>query len=344
MKHQRWTAALILLWAWAVCQAATYAVDEAYDLGPNSGTAVANNTGVAGRVNTGIWEGFAWDYATQTRSSLPLPGGASMVFVTDISASGNLIVGKAPNTVQIVKWTQTAGSWAAENVAEGEGHGINDAGQIVGFSKNTSVNNWAPCFVDTDNSVTSLPLLGTRNTGQSNDLSQDGTAVVGAIYQDWSSPIPVVWNYTSTWSLSVLPLLAGHAEGGAMGISADGTTVAGFSSLANGDAMHAVVWQWTGTEWTANDLGLGRALNISPSGQWVVGDLNGAWFWTAAGGMQQLGNLHEWNTNSAQDVNDFGYITGDGGPNGAYLMHVVPEPMTLTILALGGAALLRKRM
>jgi hypothetical protein len=77
---------------------------------------------------------------------------------------------------------------------------------------------------------------------------------------------------------------------------------------------------------------------------------NRAMRWTPQGGLTDLNTLIAqgtgWELAEAYDINENGYIVGTGKFNGVYsnyMLKPVPEPATITALALGGIALLRRR-
>ncbi len=115
---------------------------------------------------------------------------------------------------------------------------------------------------------------------------------------------------------------------------------------------------WAVELYTVTDLGtLGGnysyAYGINANGQ-VVGDSGTASgkhaFLYSSSTMMDLNSLitpsSGWMLEAATSINDLGQIVGQGYINGqyhAYLLTPVPEPTALSLLALGGLALARRR-
>jgi probable HAF family extracellular repeat protein len=149
----------------------------------------------------------------------------------------------------------------------------------------------------------------------------------------------------------------GGATSEAAAINGSGQAVGG---AATGDGnYHAFLWT---AEGEMLDLGKlpgqagSEAFGINDSGQVVGTGTNGlaygpAFLWTAGGGMQDLNDLIDpssgWDLVLARAINDVGQIVGYGtnpaGQTNAFLLTPIPEPATLSLLALGGLALTRRK-
>ncbi len=158
-------------------------------------------------------------------------------------------------------------------------------------------------------------------------------------------------------------LAGGGFNSEAYGVSADGSTVVGHGTSASD--YEAFRWTSGGGMVGLGDLDGGSfysyASGVSADGSTVVGWSNSAlgdeaFIWDTASGMQRLQDvlvndhgldLTGWRLDSANGISDDGLtIVGKGyNPSGYHEAWIatIPEPVTLSLLALGGLALLRRR-
>jgi uncharacterized membrane protein len=154
-----------------------------------------------------------------------------------------------------------------------------------------------------------------------------------------------------------LGYLPGGSSSDAFGLSADGSTIVGYS-------IEAFLWTSRGgmVGLGVTPTGQSEALAVSADGKVVVGDdlsgYGGAWIWTQGGGMRDVAdvlthdyglNLAGWTLNDATGVSADGTtIVGDGtDPNGntAAWIATIPEPNTSLLVMVGvlGLAVARRR-
>lgn len=161
------------------------------------------------------------------------------------------------------------------------------------------------------------------------DISGNGSVVVGASYQDGSSPTAPIhaFRWTSAGGMiSIGDLPGGNVQSDAFGVSADGSVIVGSSSSTrsySGNPFYDEPFRWTaggmqGLGYLSNYASsYGSANGISADGSVVVGssvDANGyerPFRWTQSGGMVSLGTLTNYpasNQNGASDVSADGSI------------------------------------
>lgn len=162
-----------------------------------------------------------------------------------------------------------------------------------------------------------LPITGHYGSAQATGLSADGSIVVGYDGQGGSQS---AFRWTQgTGMIELSHLAGGPRDGQATGVSADGQRIVGWCSTLNNGSPVAVVWDPQGSVRRLQDI------------------------LTLDYGMDLTG----WTLKQATGISDDGgVIVGWGldpaGKEEAFVA-VLPEPATLSLLALGALAVLRKR-
>ncbi len=230
-----------------------------------------------------------------------LPGGtfySQTAFVSPdgVFASGFSDVGAGQRGF---RWTKATGSIELSglpaNVTDGRAYGISGDGSVlIGFMEqgpNTGVSfTWTP-----GGGIALLPSWANHPTVFALDMSYDGTTISGTTGNaaGESHPFRLVNGiYTE------IPNLAGSSYGVGYGLSGNGATVVGFSSV--GTDHRAIRWSQAGGTIYLGDLAGGltysEATGVSYDGRTIVGGSYGAggeepFIWTAANGMVGLGNF-----------------------------------------------------
>lgn len=232
---------------------------------------------------------------------------------------------------------------------------INHEGQIAGNS-DTTANNSQAATLWNGSSVTNLGTLG-GSGASANSISDAGQVVGGSATTThyYDNGILHIINHATLWNGTAATDLGtvGGNNSSAMAINNAGQ-VAGWSDISGNATYHATLWNGT----SATDLGtLGTnsvATAINNLGE-VVGyssTLNNsavhAFLWNGTS-MTDLNSLLDsatesagWVLNSANDINDYGWIVGSAynsitGANHAYLLSVtaVPEADTYALMVAG---------
>ena len=231
-------------------------------------------------------------------------------------------------------------------------YGINDQSQIVGLAGADAAGH-THAMIWSEGTVTDLGTLGTSHSN-AYDINNSGDIVGYSLVNESGLAHAVVWQSGGPYDLGTL----GGANSMAKDINDSGQVV-GYA-YTNDEAMHASLWQREGPVWTVADLGtLGGdqadAEGINEHGV-IVGtsktgtdDRHAFVFEDAI--MKDLNELipsdSGWDLVAAFDINDSGWIVGRGsnslGEERAFLLTPIPEPATLSLLILGGLALIRRR-
>jgi uncharacterized membrane protein len=189
-------------------------------------------------------------------------------------------------------------------------HGVNDGKRVfyrqfiadfdTGNAPQTSVEVPAP---PTTSGFTALPLGGGAQ-GAAYAVSADGHVAVGSVAHAGDPTT----RYACYWTDKGAPVTIGPANSEAMGVSADGSTIVGYSGL---------LWRWTAagglvTFGTASDAVYAMSADASRVvGATLVGGDEQACYWNAAGTRTLLGYLPGHDVSRAQGVSaDGSFIVG----------------------------------
>ncbi len=286
--------------------------------------------------------------------------GSPMQFAFDVSDDGTVIVGESPN--EAVRWTEATGHVGLGQLSDLDGsaaHSISGNGSVIVGVGRVSDGNEAFKWT-ADDGMVSLGVPGPTHHAVALDVSADGSVIVGE-----SGLRASMW--TEDEGLTLLGDLGSGEEvtSAAHAVSADGETIVGHSFLATSGGTEAFAWTAA-----SGIIGLGQidpavlnseALGVSADGSIIVGQGsagNGdeAFIWDAESGMRNLQSVLEvdfnlslagWQLTKAFDISDDGTtIVGVGinpSGNAEGWVATIPEPSALSLLALGGLVLIRRR-
>ena len=201
------------------------------------------------------------------------PSGDDISVAYALNSNGSVVVGRATATgtlaSQAFRWTVGGGIQnlgLAAGGAEAVAWDVSDNGNLAvgaGPSETFAEQVWR---WSSPGPITSMGIFG----GTARGVSGDGTYIAG------THPAGGFYRWTSVGGFQLLGNYPGTTQGACSAISADGTTLVGFSGLGVfGSTNHAVKWSST-AGWT--DLGFSgnyaRGLACSADGQIVVGEAN----------------------------------------------------------------------
>ncbi len=250
----------------------------------------------------GVFAILANSLAAQSAEFIPLghiPGGFASSFATDVSADGNVVVGRShsPNGSEAFRWTLASGmlglgdlpdgdTWSSAAAVSRDGSIIIGRG-TVGVAAGVDAFRWTEETGPTP--IGYLPREGLP-ISYPGAISDNGKVIGGS-----SANRAFVW--TEDDGIQVLPGISdSEGSSGVAGISADGSVIAGSRELEGVRQPYL---------YTSNapiqDLGLlaGRHIDtfvngLSSNGKVVIGNASGrGWRWDAARGMHPIPFLQE---------------------------------------------------
>lgn len=241
---------------------------------------------------------------------------------------------------------------------QSQAYGINDLGQVVGFSYGAGITSGAFLWDET-NGLSFAPITDEFGTERAKDINNAGQIVSwGYAGNDWHASL---WNGDTSSVLIDLGTIREGEWSRPEAINSNGAVVgASYFPLLDGQAF---LWQ---AETGMVGLGLLQgasssvAYGINDSNQVVgVSGVERAFYWDSTNGMLELSTLIAeagWIITDAQDINSSGQIAATGynpllGITSQALLltpmntNEVPEPSTALLILGGGALLLffRKR-
>jgi probable HAF family extracellular repeat protein len=355
---------------------------------PNNGSSFASDISADGStvVGSGDNQGFIWTQSTGMRA-LDFLSGANYGETTGVSADGTTVVGfngydtapGEPTRFQGFRWTEATGTLGLGTIPGSDSSAAQgtsaDGSIVVGelFGGNREGFRWTAAGMTGLGYLSDANLSG-ANFSRAATLSDNGQFIAGTSgINDTAGNIYAFeatrWN--STGDSESLGLLPDHIGSEAFGISADGSTVVGYSQDSNG-LLEAFRWSQT----TGVMDGLGRltgstfgslAWDVSADGSTVVGyaddaDRGYAFIWTPDNGLQTMQqiltdagiDLTGWQLKSATGISNngrkiVGYGTNPDGNTEAWLADLdgspeaVPTPALLPGLFTIGWKSWRKR-
>jgi len=352
MRATRVVALSLVLAAFpaALAAAPSFTIIDIGALGTGTGTSQGygvNNAGqVVGRTDPGDGTTHAFRWEAGVLSDLGA-GPGNYALAEGINASGvacGLIRSGAPLLTDEAHTWDAAGSPYNLHALGGtwsEAYGLNDDAHVVGGAETAA--GALHAFYWDGSAMQDLHPGGFESYAYG--VNNAGTAVGGWgnwINQNGDPYTPCRWDGGVKTDLAGL----GGIWGEAYGINEGGIIVG--QAEAAGSVFHAVYWDGAGAH-DINPAGADTSLasRVNETGQ-IVG-----WYWSGGVSLACLwdgGTAFDlntlipagsgWNLVEAWDINDQGWIVGYGtNPDGlsrAFLL--VPEPATLTLLALGSAA------
>ena len=313
-------------------------------------------------------QAFRW---TSSSGMVPIGGlpGFSWSTADSASANGAVVVGycRVAAGVRAFRWTENTGAVSLGEfpfeVAETAAWAVSADGLVVGGDVGRPGLGYELMRWTEATGIVSLGNIpgGRSGFGSVHDMTPDGNVMVGVGY---SAGFEAVRWTKATGVVGLGDFPGGEFQSQAQGVSEDGSVVVGSGYSASG----VVPFRWTeagGMEELGHLPGTGfsgTARDVSADGAVIVGqghteELGSqAFVWDKTNGMRSLQavladdyhlDMTGWVLLSAEGISADGLtIVGTGvDPNGdrEAWVAVLPEPATLSLLALGGLALLRRR-
>jgi len=360
----------VCLWVLTVCVAAGQGATPSFrGLGhlPGDIQSYANAVSADGKVVVGsstnypanTSQAFRWTEATGMVGLGDLPGGIFGSAAKGVSADGSVVVGRgAPASwYQAFRWTEAGGMvglgyLAGGSYPESVATGVSADGSVV-VGSSTSSPGSEPFLWNSTAGMVGLGGFESRYYGGANAVTPDGALVVGTCNHGQVD----AYRWTKAGGMVAI----GGSNSWGTAVSRDGSVVVGSTSSGH----QAYRWTAAGGMVGLGDLAGGsfesQAFGVSGDGEIVVGygsvDSGAlAIIWDLQHGMRELKtvlttecglDLTGWRLGFATGISDDGrVIVGYGsGPQGGTeaWMAVIPEPTTLSLLALGGLAVIRRR-
>ena len=316
---------------------------EVIDLGPlssNGHVCALNDFGHV--VGQSYGHAFLWTPGAGMRDLGVLGGDHSVAY--DINNEG-VVVGSTDVAVGV---PSRAFKWTAEHNMEelqtlgnqSSARGVNSHGEIAGL--HVEEGNMLACYWDTDGNAHSAGGVGTKQQQSFRAINDSGVAAgFGNSDADGHHH---AFTWTMAGGIDDLGVIAGE-ETHVKDISNSGVIV-GYSN----PGTIAYAWSETGGLQVLAPIGgqhsSAEAINGSGKVVGMYGDANygyHAFLWAGTGDMVDV-TPAGWTDVFAKDINDKGWIAGNGYKDGAvHGFLLIPEPATLSLLAIGGLAMLRRK-
>ncbi len=237
---------------------------------------------------------------------------------------------------------------------ESQAYSINSSGQVAGYSQITGNSATHAFIYDSVNGMVDIGTLG-GSTSLGYALNDNGQVVGRSSTTGDATSHAFI--YDSVNGMTDLGHLGGSLSySEARDINNNGQVVG--NSQAPGNLFRAFLYDNTNGMIDLGTLGgsVSFANGISESGHvFGVSEITGsitqhAFIYDDINGMRDLNDFlpagSGWTLTSASDMNASGQIVGTGiigGQHHAFLMTPIPEPMTMSLLALGGVAIMRRK-
>lgn len=325
-------------------------------------------------------QAFLWSRQNGMNPLGDLAGGTFYSYGYSVADGGVIVVGRGTygDSLHYHAFRWSGGTMADLGdlnlgTNQSEAYGIScDGSVIVGF---TDLSGWGRrAFRWTSSGgMVALPSLPGVTSAYANAVSADGSTVVGNYSDSHGWGASFMWRQdTGTVNLGSLP---GGTTSSATAVNKDGSVIVGSAyhriKTPSYDDIFQEAYIWTqsggmvGLGTLAGDnpknVFLSSAAGVSADGTVVVG-MSGTpsggqvpFLWTAQCGMRPLVDvltqdygldLTGWQLQYVSGISDDGMTMAGGGRNPAgqldgWVVHV-PEPATLSLLALGGLAMFRR--
>lgn len=312
-------------------------------------------TGDSGSTN--YYDAFQWTAAGGMQNLNTAANSYS--FGKAISGDGSVVVGELrtwSGQVEAYRWTSSGstGLGFLPGAIKSSAFGASADGSVVigvSYYQDLEAFRWT----STGGMMGLGDLPGGTNYSWARGVSADGTIVVGH-GNSASGQEAFRWT-SSTGMVGLGDFEGGKFESRANAVSADGSVIVGYGYSAQG--QQAFIYT---AENGMTSIGAGYANAVSADGSVVVGaNSSGAFYWTQAGGMQNLRDLlvslgadvrtwngSLWNLTTATGISADGKTIVGYGYNGitstteAWIA-TIPEPATILLLTLGGFILRKRR-
>lgn len=250
-----------------------------------------------------------------------------------VSSDGRVVVGASVSELgdEAFRWTAEGGMEPLGDLPGGffrssAGAASADGEVVVGGSDTGGLINEAFRWTPSEGLVGLGHLAGApaNASGSANDVSADGTVIVGGDFRQ-----PFRWEGGVMTSLGTL---SGGGNGVANAVSADGAVIVGTSSSPNTNTTEAFLWTQDEGLVGLGDLPGGQfsssATDVSADGSVIVGNgrpgdgFQEAFRWTESGGMEglgDLGNVFGAKNSSATAVSADGSVVVGFSTQGAFL-------------------------
>ena len=279
---------------------------------------------VSGTYSTGM-EAFRWTEVTGMVGLGTLGGNDSRAHA--VSADGSVVVGRSYTLSEgaAFRWTATSGMSDIGNLGGVEGappapyscaYGVSADGSVVVGGSYSPSGFEAFTYSETTGMVGRGDLAGGDFHSYFRGVSADGRVAVGFSYSAFGGEA-VRWTQ-DTGMVGLGSLAGGQFYGDALAVSGDGSVVVGVGRESSSSEYQAFMWDETHGMRNLQSVLVGYGLDLTG---WTLSEAPGI----SADGLTIVG--FGWNPDGNREA----------------WMATLPEPATLSLLALGGLALIRRR-